>query len=65
MTDEIWEGVQANHAKLNSCTLHDFSIDMNPDKTWGKRYQCTNCGGHVDAVTKGWYEKGLEHAKAR
>lgn len=59
----IWLKVKANSKKLNGCVLHDFSIDMNPDKQMLKRYQCTNCGGEVDHTTKYWYETGLAHGK--
>lgn len=59
--DEIWNEVKENGKKLDSCTKHDFSIDTEPDKKFGKKYQCPNCGGHIDAIKKMWYEKGLKH----
>ena len=61
---EIWEDVKRNSALLDSCTSHDFSIDMNPERVIGKRWRCTNCGGHVDHVCKNWYESGLKHGKS-
>ena len=56
--DEIQEQVKANHAKLDSCSYHDFSKDITPDQTFCKKYQCVNCGGTVDSIAKNWYEKG-------
>jgi hypothetical protein len=59
---QIFEEVKENHRKLDSCSRHDFSIDLVPDTKWGKRYQCSRCRGIVDSLTKYWYEKGLKHA---
>jgi hypothetical protein len=59
--NEIWNEIQENHKKIESCNKHDFSIDLNPDKKFDKKYQCSKCGGHVDAIKKSWYEKGLKH----
>jgi len=61
--DDLWLQVRKNHQKLDSCQRHDFSIDMNPEKPVGKKYQCTRCGGEVDLSAKHWYEKGLAHAE--
>lgn len=58
---KIFEEVKENHKKLDSCNLHDFSIDNNPEKLYGRKYQCTKCGGVVDSVTKSWYESGVAH----
>lgn len=58
---EIFQQVKENSNKLNSCSRHDFSIDTTPDKKFGKRYKCVNCGGEIDSIEKYWYEKGLEH----
>ena len=60
---EIWEEVKENNRKLNSCPLHDFSIDLKPDRKLGKDWQCTQCGGNISSIDKSWYEKGLEHQR--
>ncbi len=59
----IFEEVKANHEKLKSCTLHDFSIDLDPDKKINKRWECVNCHGNVGNTEKLWYEDGLKHAQ--
>lgn len=61
--NEIWLQVKENHRKLETCQKHDFSIDLTPERPIGKMYQCTQCGGSVDAIEKKWYEKGLAHAE--
>jgi len=70
-TDQILAQVRANTAKLEGCSEpHDFSIALNrhtkqplpnptPQQTFGCRWQCSKCGGHVDAIDKSWYNRGL------
>jgi hypothetical protein len=53
--------VKASIKKLNGCKLHNFSIDVTPERNYSKRYRCLNCGGTVDNSAKYWYEKGLKH----
>ena len=65
VVNEIWENVKANRAMLESCSLHDFSIDLKPEQAYGKRFRCSKCGGEVDHITKLWYEKGIEHARKK
>lgn len=60
----IWAEVQENHRKLRGCALHDFSIDLNPDRRMGKKWQCSRCGGVIDAVRRLWYIDGLKHGRA-
>ncbi len=60
---KIFEEVKENHRKLDSCSLHDFSIDITPSKPYMKKFRCTNCSGEVDLTTKSWYEKGLQHGQ--
>lgn len=63
---EIWEEVKANHARLKACPgPHDFSIDLNPARTLGKKWRCSKCGGEVDHIVRDWYLKGLEHGAQR
>jgi hypothetical protein len=60
--------VQANHKALASCAgPHDFSIDVTPTKTFGKRWRCSLCQGEIDSIAKIYYTEGLQHglAKAR
>jgi predicted SprT family Zn-dependent metalloprotease len=60
---ELMKEVKENHAKLESCSKHDFSIAISPVNKFGKMYRCANCDGEVDSTTKYWYDKGLEHGK--
>lgn len=59
--NEIWEKVKANHRLLDACSKHDFSIDVTEGQTLNKRWKCVHCGGIVDTIAKGWYEKGVQH----
>jgi hypothetical protein len=54
--------VKANTKALEECRPgpHDFSVDTTPDRTIGKRWKCSKCGGEVDHGIKVWYEKGLK-----
>jgi hypothetical protein len=63
--DMIWDKVQENNKKLESCKEHNFSIDLTPVRKFGKRYACEHCGGEIDSINKSWYEKGVEHGKLR
>lgn len=56
---EIFEKVQENEKKLDDCTIHDFSIPMEPGKLV-RRWKCSRCEGEVDVLAKRWYERGLE-----
>lgn len=74
-TDEILKQVKENTAKLDGCSVpHDFSIALDrrthkpmenptPQQTFGCRWQCAKCGGHVDAINRTWYNRGLKHGK--
>lgn len=59
--NEIMSEVVENMRKLDSCSKHNFTIDLHPDRKIGKRWSCENCGGEVDHSAVIWYEKGLEH----
>lgn len=61
MNQSLWASVQANHDKLDGCKNHVFSIDLTPEKRFGKRWRCIYCGGEVDTVSKTWYELGRRH----
>lgn len=61
----VWEQVKENQAKLNSCQQHKFSIDVTPNQSWNKQYECEHCGGYVPVQAKRWYEMGVTHEKAR
>lgn len=37
-----------NHITLESCTCHDFSVDLTPEREILKRWQCTQCQGEID-----------------
>ena len=60
--DKIWEDVKENHKKLNSCTIHDFK-DITPDRPFGKKYKCMNCGAELDGINVSYYNLGLKHGK--
>lgn len=60
---QLLEEIRANRLKLESCKLHDFSVDVTPDQPFNKRFQCTHCGGHVSINEKIYYELGLKHAQ--
>jgi hypothetical protein len=57
----IWLKIKENSKKLEACPKHDFSIDLEPNKKFNKKYQCTCCGGTVYDQAKYWYEKGFGH----
>lgn len=60
----IWAEVKANHAMLESCRRHDFSV---PSRFAGRmvtQWRCAVCTGTVDGVAKRWFELGLQQAGA-
>lgn len=59
---KILEEIRENNKRLDSCNLHDFSIEipLNHSK-YEMKYQCRYCKGIVDSNRKIWYEKGLNH----
>jgi len=61
--EKIMAEVRENNKKLDSCMLHDFSIDLMPERpiAMGNKWQCSKCGGKVDHDRKRWYELGLMH----
>jgi hypothetical protein len=60
-SQRIWDEVKANYAKLQACVgPHGFE-DIDPGKTFGKRYRCRLCGGELDGAKVSWYQLGLEH----
>ena len=62
----IWDEVRANQARLDACAgPHDFRPEDPPPKIDMRRYVCAKCGGDVTSVNKLWYDRGLEHAKAK
>ena len=52
--------VKANHAKKNSCSLHQF--DAPPKMKLGQYYFCKNCGWKTRIVEIGHYARGYEAA---
>lgn len=50
-----------NVKKIRNCSFpHDFQ-DATPEKTFGKRYVCTKCGGMVKKTEMIYYNLGLKH----
>lgn len=61
----LWSDVRANQARLDACEgPHSFDRPEDPARVLGGRWRCSRCGGMVDGVAKGWYERGLEHGRA-
>lgn len=70
--DAIFQQVKANHAKLESCARHDFSIPVDhltkqpiPAPAVLCYWECRHCHGQVGALEKNWYERGLQQANSR
>lgn len=62
---KIMEDIRNNNKLLESCNLHDFSIEVPQKHTILSKWKCSNCGGIVDSTQKQWYEKGLNHANQK
>ena len=65
---KIWIDVQENKVKLESCDMHNFSIDITTEqnnKTLLRKWKCSKCGGKVDSVAKIWYERGLKDGSTK
>lgn len=60
---ELWHRARYNAEALARCKRHAFSRDLSPGLTFGKRWQCTRCGGEVNSNEKFWYENGIRHAE--
>lgn len=64
-SNAIMAEIRANTAQLDGCVKpHNFSVDASPDKPLFKKWQCSKCGGKVDAINKIWYERGLRDVGA-
>lgn len=62
--NEILRNVKANIAKLDGCKgPHEFALSEPEEGQVVRRYVCSKCGGHVEAIYKLWYEEGLAHGK--
>lgn len=55
---QIWEQVQENRKKRESCHIHQFE---KTDKKFGSSYQCINCGCIENAAFIVAYKQGLQH----
>lgn len=62
---EIWAAVKANHALLDTCKGHDFSLPFEKRGQMTTKWKCTKCQGVVDTLAKRWYETGLKHGLSR
>ena len=60
---KIWEEIQENKKKLNSCSFHEFKL--NSDQQFNNLYICQNCKGTVRITEKLWYEQGIAHAQKK
>ena len=75
-TDAILVQVKANTVALESCPgPHDFSIALDrytkkpienptPHQTFLCKWQCSRCGGYIDAINRTWYNRGLKDGKS-
>lgn len=70
--DKIVVEVKANRLLLDGCAGHDFSqpIDRHSKQPIAAQvvfcdWRCTRCGGWVDGIARGWYNKGVAHEQAR
>lgn len=62
--DGILSEIIKNNKKLESCSNHEFSIDVTPaGKLTNRKWQCAECGGEVSSTAKMWYELGQKHKK--
>ena len=57
----LWTKAQDNGRTLDACPRHRFDVDLDPSRTFGKRWRCSTCGGEADSQAKRWYELGLKH----
>lgn len=57
---KLLQEVRENHRLLDGCSRHEFK-PLGPENQLGVRYQCSHCGGRVDAVALHWYRAGLAH----
>lgn len=62
---KIFEKIQENHRKLNSCNSHNFIIEIPGRTKYDTKYQCSNCQGIVDSNEKKWYELGRLHGERK
>lgn len=54
--------VRSNHAKLATCTRHQFRLGANMGTTFAKRFHCVNCGGTMRGEQIHYYAEGVKHA---
>jgi hypothetical protein len=40
---------------------HDFAPFKDPEKPWGGRWKCRECGGEVDSIARLHYDQGVKH----
>ena len=59
----LLEQVRANMASWDACDGPHELVDLTPEKTIGKRWRCSKCGGECDSVAKSYYEQGLRHGR--
>ena len=60
-TAALWAEAQSNRAKLDGCARHFFNIG-DPPYRLGQKFECTNCGGVMDAVQAFRYVQGYKAA---
>jgi hypothetical protein len=56
--EEIAAEVKENHARLKSCTDHQFDAPLDPRQ---RKRVCRNCKGEADSASVIWYEEGKRH----
>lgn len=62
---KIMKEIKENHTKLNSCSYHNFIIEIPGRSSFDMKYRCTNCDGVVSSSEKKWYELGMLHERRK
>lgn len=62
-TNKIWQEVQANKTKRESCAGHDFVCNDTPIKL-GSKWTCSKCNCVERGDSIYWYLQGVKHGRA-
>jgi hypothetical protein len=62
MSKEFMEAAMANVKRLGDCRGgHLFQEIPHCLVKWGKKYECSKCGGMIDRAAHYWYMLGRSH----
>lgn len=59
--EAIRKEVQANMARLDTCSRHQFDHPTNPFSR--QKSKCRSCGGTMDLLQAKAYERGFDHGR--